>query len=342
MSKRNRDTVRLATGVGLALGGVALAATALYTEVMTSLVARRRTVTTDVLMEIATGKPLSSPDETIQAKADALLNTPTETVAIRSREGYVLRAHWYPAADAKRIVILVHGWHGSWNMDFSLSAPFLHDNQCSLLLIEQRCHGNSGGDLISYGINERYDVLSWLEWVEANHPALPVYLCGLSMGASTVLMTAGLPIAGRVCGIIADCGYSTPKEIVKMTLQKSLGKMAAPTLAAVNANCKRREKFSLGDYTPIEAMAANTQVPCLFVHGDEDTLVPWRMSLENYYACQAPKDLLIVSGAAHGMSFAVDPDRYKKKLLDFFAAYDPPPPPPKKRGGRKAGKDGTS
>ena len=342
MSKRNRDTVRLATGVGLALGGVALAATALYTEVMTSLVARRRTAATDALMEIATGKPLSSPDETIQAKADALLNTPTETVAIRSREGYVLRAHWYPAADAKRIVILVHGWHGSWNTDFSLSSPFLHDNQCSLLLIDQRCHGSSGGNLISYGINERYDVLSWLEWVETNHPNLPVYLCGLSMGASTVLMTAGLPIAGRVCGIIADCGYSTPKEIVKMTLQKSLGKMAAPTLAAVNANCKRKEQFSLGDYTPIEAMAANTQVPCLFVHGDADTLVPWRMSLENYYACQAPKDLLIVSGAAHGMSFAVDPDRYKKKLLDFFAAYDPPPPPPKKRGGRKAGKDGAS
>jgi fermentation-respiration switch protein FrsA (DUF1100 family) len=341
MSKRNRDTARLATGVGLALGGVALAATALYTEVMTSLVARRRTVTTDVLMEIATGKPLTPPDEDIQIKADALLSAPTETVAIRSREGYVLRAHWYPAADAKRIVILVHGWHGSWNTDFSLSSPFLHDNQCSLLLIDQRCHGSSGGNLISYGINERYDVLSWLEWIEANHPDLPVYLCGLSMGAATVLMTAGLPIAGRVCGIIADCGYSTPKEIVKMTLQKSLGKMAAPTLAAVNANCKRREKFSLGDYTPIEAMAANTQVPCLFVHGDADTLVPWRMSLENYYACQAPKELLIISGAAHGMSFAVDPERYKKKLLDFFAAYDPLPPLPKGRSKRKVGKDGT-
>ena len=66
------------------------------------------------------------------------------------------------------------------------------------------------------------------------------------------------------------------------------------------------------------------------------------MSLENYYACQAPKELLIVNGASHGMSFAVDPDRYKQKLLDFFAAYDPPPPPPKKRGKRKAGKDGTA
>ena len=82
MSKRNRDTMRFATGVGLALGGVALAATALYTEVMTSLVARRRTAATDALMEIATGKPLALPDEAIQAKADALLNTPTETVGV--------------------------------------------------------------------------------------------------------------------------------------------------------------------------------------------------------------------------------------------------------------------
>ncbi|MBQ4113013.1 MAG: alpha/beta hydrolase, partial [Clostridia bacterium] len=305
------------------------------------LVARRRTPTTDTLTAIATGKPIPPLDPVIREKADALLAAPTETVAIRSKEGYVLRAHWYPATDAKRIIILAHGWHGSWNVDFSLSSPFLHDNQCSLLLIDQRCHGQSGGDLISYGINERYDVLAWLEWVEQNHPGLPVYLCGISMGASTVLMTAGLPIAGRVCGIIADCGYSTPKEIIHLTLKKSLGKMTAPTLAAVNANCRRREKFSLKDYTPIDAMVKNTEIPCLFIHGDADTFVPWRMSLENYYACQAPKDLLIVSGAGHGLSFLVAPDLYKKKLLDFFAAYDPPPAPPKKKGFGRKGKEAS-
>ena len=162
MSKSNRKAIR-AAGAGLALGGVALAAATLYTEVMTSLVARRRTPTTDTLTAIATGKPIPPLDPVIREKADALLAAPTETVAIRSKEGYVLRAHWYPATDAKRIIILAHGWHGSWNVDFSLSSPFLHDNQCSLLLIDQRCHGQSGGDLISYGINERYDVLAWLE-----------------------------------------------------------------------------------------------------------------------------------------------------------------------------------
>ena len=270
----------------------------------------------------------------VEQLSEALRETPMETVAIRSRDNYVLRAHWYPVEGAKRTVILVHGWHSRWYVDFSASAPFLHDHACNLLFIDQRSHGESGGDLISYGITERYDILSWIEWVEQHHGGLPLYLCGLSMGASTVLMTAGLPIAGRVQGILADCGYSTPDEIVRLALQKNIGGLAAPTLAAINLNCKLREGFTLKDYTPIEAMTANTEVPCLFFHGDADTVVPWRMSLENYYACRAPKDLLIVNGAAHCRCIWVDPQRYQRKVLDFFTAYDPtyvPPVKPRRR-----------
>ena len=254
--------------------------------------------------------------------------------AIRSKDDYVLRAHWYPAENPSRTVILVHGWHSCWYVDFSASAPFLHENNCNLLFIDQRSHGESGGNLISYGITERYDVLSWIEWVEQNHGGLPLYLCGISMGAATVLMTAGLPLAGRVQGILADCGYSTPREI--LTLKKNIGGLAGPTLAAINLNCKLREGFTLKDYTPIEAMTANKEIPCLFVHGDADSIVPWRMSLENYYACQAPKEALFVPGAGHARCFLVAPEEYKRKLTEFFEAWDnrlpPPEIAPKKKG----------
>ena len=340
MSKKPNTALRVAAGIGLGVSGMALAAGAIYTEIMTSVVSRRRTPTTDAVVAIATGHEALPMDPTIAELSRALRETPMETVAIRSHDNYVLRAHWYPAEGATRTVILVHGWHSHWYVDFSASAPFLHENACNLLLIDQRCHGESGGDLISYGITERYDVLSWIEWVEQNHGGLPLYLCGISMGAATVLMTAGLPLAGRVQGILADCGYSTPQEIVSLTLEKNIGGMTGPTLAAINLNCKLREGFTLKDYTPIEAMTANESVPCLFVHGDADTLVPWRMSLENYYACRAPKELLVVNGATHGMSFLVDPDRYKKKILDFFAAYDPTYTPPEKPKRRLFGKKG--
>ena len=339
-------TKRILTGIGLAAGGLAVAAAAAYTELMTSVIARRRSPLTDAVVSATAGDPPESDaalTESIREQAKALRDLNPEQVAIRSRDEYVLRARWYPVEGARRTVVLVHGWHSRWDVDFSASAPFLHDNACNLLLIEQRCHGESGGDLISYGIMERYDVLSWLDWLEANHPGTPVYLCGISMGAATVLMTADpdiseeRPVAQRVAGIIADCAYSTPDEIIKLTVEKSLGKMTAPTLVAVNLNCKRRAGFTFRSASPIEAMAKNTDIPCLFIHGNNDDFVPVRMSLENFYACKAPKELLIIPYAGHGLSYVVDPVRCQERMLAFFAAWDDrlPPPETKKRRAKK-------
>jgi pimeloyl-ACP methyl ester carboxylesterase len=134
--------------------------------------------------------------------------------------------------------------------------------------------------------------------------------------------------------------------MVKLAIQKSLGGMTAPTLAAVNLNCKRRGGFTLKSASPIEAMAKNTEIPCFFVHGGDDDLVPVRMSIENYYACRAPKELYIIPGAGHGLSYVVDTEGYQSKVLAFFEAWDhrlPPPevPKTKKRIGSKAKRAAT-
>ncbi|MBQ3508130.1 MAG: alpha/beta hydrolase [Clostridia bacterium] len=313
---------KLWTGIGVAAGGVVFTAAALYTEIMTSVVARRRSPLTDAIATIAAGDPADTIDPSLKEKARALQALSLEQVEIRSHDGYVLRARWYPAEGAKRTILLAHGWHGSWNMDFSASAPYLHEHDCNLLLIDQRCHGDSGGDLISYGIEECRDIHSWLDWLVENHPGFPIYLCGVSMGAATVLMASTPDMAERVTATIADCGYSTPDEIIKLTVRKTLGGLTAPTMAAVNLNCKLRGGFTFKKSSPIEVMTHNTDIPCLFIHGDADDFVPVRMSLENFYACRAPKELYIVHGAGHGLSFIVDPEGYQKKILDFFAAWD--------------------
>ena len=87
--------------------------------------------------------------------------------------------------------------------------------------------------------------------------------------------------------------------------------------------------------------ARNTDIPCLFIHGGDDDFVPVRMSIENFYACQAPKELLIVPGAGHGLSYLVDPVRYRERVLAFFSAWDdrvppPQPPEPQKRRSKKS------
>ena len=322
MNKKVKTALWITAGAGAALGGTALAAGALYTEVMTSVIARRKTRATRALMNAVSKQPEPTLDPALKELSDGLRRIPMEQVEIRSYDRYVLRGRWYPAENPRRTVILAHGWHSHWYVDFSASAPFLHENGCNLLLIDQRCHGDSGGDLIGYGVCERQDILAWLDWVEANHKGIPVYLCGLSMGAATVLMTAALPIGGRVAGIIADSAYAKPNEIIQRTLKKNIGPLAAPTLAAVNLNCKRRGNFTYADATPVKAMKKNKLVPCLFIHGDGDTFVPCEMSREIQRANPEGVTLRTFPDAAHALSYLVDPDGYEAEVRRFLQGLD--------------------
>ena len=70
---------------------------------------------------------------------------------------------------------------------------------------------------------------------------------------------------------------------------------------------------------------ARSRVPVLFVHGTDDRLVPIEMTFENYKACSAPKQLFIVPGAGHGMSYVVDRKGYQTALTDFWTAFDKNP-----------------
>lgn len=305
----------------LSAGCLGAGAAALYTEIMTTAVARRKNKVMDLLVSRALSD-VSTEQQTRDESIRTMDSLPSEDAEITSRDGLVLKGHWVHAAEPKRLLIMAHGWHGGWKSDFGVSAPFYRDNGCEALYIEQRCHGDSEGKLIGYGIKERYDVLDWLEYAREKMPGLPVYLCGISMGASTVLMCAGEPIADRVTAIIADCGYTDPREIIAAGIGSVTGRATDATLAAINLNCRLREGFDFGDCTTTEALAKNTEVPVFFIHGDEDDFVPCRMSMENYLACRAPREIMIVHGAQHGTSYLVDTETYRTRVLDFFEAWD--------------------
>ena len=80
---------------------------------------------------------------------------------IRSADGLLLHASFFPAKDAERIVVLCHGYKGSSFGDFANIARFLHEHKCSLLFIDQRCCGESEGEFITFGAKEQYDIQEW-------------------------------------------------------------------------------------------------------------------------------------------------------------------------------------
>ncbi len=249
---------------------------------------------------------------------EMLLSRPHEKVTIRSFDGLTLAGTFFPCdGEAKRILLEAHGFRSSWQNDFSLSAGNLMEEGCSLLLIDERTHGESEGKYITYGVRESRDVKDWCLWLaERFGPEMPVYLAGISMGCTTVLMAAGRDLPDNVKGIIADCGFTSPAELFKHEMKHLFRLPWQPFLWLFRPICRLFAGFD-PDESTLDALKG-CSLPILFVHGGKDDFVPTRMTRENYDSYEGPGDLLIVEEADHGCSYAVAEEEYRRRVKALF------------------------
>jgi len=258
----------------------------------------------------------------ISEAAEKLKESCQKVVEIKGPNGEKLVGHLRYCENAQRILIAVHGWRSSWNNDFGMIADFWQENGCHVLYVEQRGQNGSEGEHMGFGMIERYDCLCWIDWVLENiSPALPIYLAGISMGASTVLMTMGLSLPGNVCGVIADSGFTSAHDIWKHVTENNLHLSYRFMDAFANGMCRKKINMGTKDYSTKDALS-NTDVPVLLIHGAHDKFVPVSMTYENYLAAKGQKELLIVPGAGHGRSYLVDKNKYETAVLDFWKRFD--------------------
>ena len=244
---------------------------------------------------------------------------------IRSKDGLRLHASFLPAPDAKRIVLLSHGYRGTRFGSIAHMTPFMHENGCSILFIDQRCCGESEGEYITFGAKEQYDILLWIKEPEKiNKDRLPLYLYGQSMGAAAVILAAGHALPHEVRGIIADSGFHSMKQQLK---DIASGWFHIPWIGLLILRmelfCRIFAGFSMKQTDTTQALKDN-KLPILFFHGEDDTYVWPDNSRMNYSLCRAPKELVLIPGARHLCSSFAEPEIYKKKLLEFFEKYDVP------------------
>lgn len=242
---------------------------------------------------------------------------PQEAVSITTFDGLTLTGRFFEYAPGAPMEIMFHGYRGNAERDLSGGVERAFKLGRSVLLVDQRASRTSGGNVISFGINEHKDCLRWIDFAVSRFgPDVKIILTGISMGAATVMMCADKELPKNIIGILADCGYSSPKEIIL----KSIGEMGIPKKLGypfVKLGAKLYGRFDLEETSPLEALA-NAKVPVIFFHGETDTLVPCSMSRDCFAACVSRKKLVTIPGAAHGLSYAVAPERYLKELGDFF------------------------
>ena len=237
---------------------------------------------------------------------------------IISFDGLRLRGRLIKPKKPKRMIVLFHGWRGSWQHDFGAVLRWLYDIECSILITEQRAQGRSEGEYMGFGIQERKDCLEWLKWIDRNESIdIPVYLYGVSMGAATVLMASGERLPHFVKGVIADCGFSSAYDMILNYGKQKMKIREFPVMYSLNRLFRKKAGYDLKECSPKEAVK-HCKVPVLFIHGTADSFVPYKMSEENYTACRAKKQLLLVGGAAHCGSYLADRKKYEETVEAFF------------------------
>ena len=241
---------------------------------------------------------------------------PCEEVEITSFDGLKLRGKYYEQEKSNRVELLFHGYRGTAERDLCGGIQRCFALKRNVLIVNQRASRGSEGHVISFGINESKDCLSWIDFlIQRFGKDVKIFLGGISMGAATVMTAAGMRLPENVVGAVADCGYSSPKEIICSEIKKMKlpPKLVYPF---VKLGARLYGRFDLEETSPLSAMQS-CKIPIAFIHGETDDFVPCEMSKTVYAACPTQKLLWLVPNAGHGLAYLVDPDGYIKTLQDF-------------------------
>lgn len=231
-------------------------------------------------------------------------NKPHRRVFTTSFDGLKLSARYYNQ-NSDKTILLFHGYRSNAAHDFSCAVEMYYNKGFNILLVDQRSHSKSEGKLITFGVKEQHDVSSWLQYLISSFGEKNFIISGISMGATTVLLALQNNLPSSVKGCIADCGFTSPKEIITKVAKDAFHINATYILPILNIFCKIFGKFSIFEDTTENAVK-NSKIPILLLHGENDSFVPCEMSVKTKDAAGDICTIFTVPNADHGMSYLVD------------------------------------
>ena len=257
-----------------------------------------------------------------QSDAEFIFNI-TETgedVRIKSRDGLNLHAlEMLNRGGGHKWVIVVHGYNSD---SFKMKSEGTKFSQMgyNVLMPDLRGCGESQGEAFGMGWLDRIDMLDWIDYIISKDSNAEIVLYGVSMGGATVMMTTGEPLPKNVKAAIEDCGYTSAKAEFEGKLMDFFGLPSFPVITAADVVCLFRAGYTFEQASSVEQLKKSV-TPTLFIHGDNDSFVPFYMLEELYAAAACPKEMLAVKGAGHFGSSTSEPELYWDTVEKFLNKY---------------------
>ena len=246
---------------------------------------------------------------------------PFESADIISFDGLRLHADFLRGEPGTKItMIFCHGYKSEAAFDFAAMYDFYRSLGYNLVYLNMRAHGKSGGKYIGFGVLDRFDVQSWAKKVAELFPDTSIFLHGMSMGAASILQSADLELDPAVCGIIADCGFSSTNEVFRNLVGGLYHLPATPFVDIFEAVNRMTAGYGFTDADSVRSME-KSRLPLAYICGDCDRYVPLDMAMRIYNACAQDKVLLIAEGAGHAASFMTENEKYRNLITEFINTH---------------------
>ena len=242
-------------------------------------------------------------------------------IAVKTEDNYTLIAEeFFTETDSHKWVLLLHGYTG-WKEEMYPFAYWYHEQGYHIVAPDLRCQGESEGDFIGMGWTDHFDCILWMNYILSQDADAEMVIHGHSMGAATALMMAGdEKTSENIAAVISDCAYT---DAYSMFGEKITTWFYLPPFPIVDTACvvlQLRGGYNLKDASAIEAVAQSS-TPILFIHGEQDDMIPVQMSKDLYEAAGGPKELLIIKGAGHAQAQDKAPEAYYGAIEAFLAEY---------------------
>ena len=250
-------------------------------------------------------------------------NQSNETVMIQAFDNTKLIGHYYEREKGAPLIVFFHGLWGHSYLDGVPIYRITQKHNWNLLLCDLRAQGDSEGKFSTLGVLEKYDCLDWVEWAQNRFgDKNPIFLMGVSMGASVAMMSSNLGLPKSVRGIIDDCGFTSTMEMIDVNCKSHLPDCIPTRMFDffVEMGTSVWGHFCISKADACKAVS-QTDIPILIIHGDRDTQAPLSMAYRLYDSCSSEKQLYVVHGANHVENYRKDPEGYENVIAQFVEEH---------------------
>ncbi len=247
-----------------------------------------------------------------------------ESVTFLSRYKARLHGWWLPHPAAKGTLIISHGQNGSMAGDLPLAAA-LHAQGYNVLMYDQRAHGESDGQHLTYGVFEKEDLLGAIDYLQAEKGVGKVAILGLSMGASVAMIAAALTHSVSV--LVLDGVYERFVLALRAAIRQRVPLPGLDLLLAQLgvSGASLITNTRMFQVSPVLWARHLREVAVLFIHCEYDHITS-REAVQRLAddLDELPYRIWEAPGCTHRQAFAQDPEAYIAQIAAWLDAHYTP------------------